>query len=540
MIVNLSYRYHHWAALAEYSVLTVATHCPQTQYSRARVEAGQSVTFSENFRPMAPVLKPPPRRPSALSESREAPASTSPPSPTLATPRLATPPRAKPPHSRSKPSVEDAVDSLRSFVRSQVAVTNRMKRLRPPPRRDEIRAHTRRVSSQVRRIASNLDEKAYEAAVEQQVARPIAAAGTVSELETAIAGGLRFCEGKSEASAEANLHGAAVKAVGSDVITAVEKLWQLDVNRLTPGVDYEIDLQGRSRGYEHDAAPGPLFSSVADRVWSIPTFKTFYPLLSHYTAETGVEEVVGRSEIDAQRAFLREVCRTPCMRFAHAWLVANNKIRVRDMSEMEEMLAEMWFGLYRRDGCRDSSAFEHVFAGEVDDGKVKGMHSFLQLYKEEQAGELDYYGFLLPRPRPNSMTTPSDLSHLLTIRFSWRGVTKAASSVLFGVSPEFELAMYTMLFVAGEQVNELRLGQYRARVKVYQMGNKIGSAYPEALAPTKEEEADDAVLIVQSAWRRRREEEAFETRKSDDPKLGQKVQELVKLGAKCGKLFGLW
>lgn len=487
---------------------------------------------------MAPILKPPPRRPTAVAESQ---VTDSPPPPAAsATRRLVTPPRTTPPHSRGKRSVEDAVDALRSFVRSQVAVTNRMKLLRPPPRQDELRAHTRRVSTQVRRIASNLDEKAYEATVEERVARPIAAADSLSKLEAAIAASVQFCDGESEATAEANLHGSAVKAIGSDVIRAVERLWHLDVNRLTPGVDYAIDLQGRSRGYEHDAAPGPLFSHVSGRVWSIPTFKTFYPLLSHYTAETGVEEVVGRSEIDAQHAFLREVCRTPCMRFAHAWLVANEKIRVRDMAEMEEMLAEMWFGLYRRDGCRDSSAFEHVFAGEVDDGRVKGMHSFMQLYKEEQAGELDYYGFLLPRPRPNSMTTPSDLSHLLTIRFSWRGVTKAASSVLFGVSPEFELAMYTMLFVAGEQVNELRLGQYRARVRIYQMGNKIGSAYPEALAPTEEEEADDAVLVVQSAWRRRREEETLEIRKSDDPNLGKKVQELVKLGAKCGKLFGFW
>lgn len=469
------------------------------------------------------MLLPPPRRPAASSCEDD---------------RLREP---SAPRGHRNHSFEDAADDLRTFVRSQVAVTNRMKRLRPAPTRDEIHSHTRRLSSHVRHLASQVeDEKAYVAAVEERVARPIATASTISELEVAIAAAARFCEGKSEATAEAGLHSTAVSAIGSDVLKAVERLWQLDVNRLTPGVDYEIDLQGRSRGYEHDAAPGPLFSSVADRVWSIPTFKTFYPLLRHYTAETGVEEKVTSVEIDAQRAFLKEVCRTPCMRFAHAWLVGNEMIRVRDMGEMEEMLSDMWFGLYRRDGVRDSSAFEHVFAGEVDDGQVKGMHSFLQLYKEEQEGKLDYYGYLLPRPRPISMTSPSDLSHLLTIRFAWRGVTKAASSVLFGVSPEFELALYTMLFVAGEQENVVRLGRYRARVKVYQMGNKIGSAYPEALVPSREEEAEEAVTVVQSAFRRQREEQALPSRKSDDPNLEKKVEALVKIGAKCGKLFGLW
>jgi poly(U)-specific endoribonuclease len=335
------------------------------------------------------------------------------------------------------------------------------------------------------------------------------------------------------------LLGSAVSGVGSDILKAVERLCSLDVNRLVAGVDYEIDLQGRSPGYEHDAAPGPLFSNIDERVWQIPTFQLFYPPLHLYHAETGVEWHFTRAEIDAQRAFLHIVCRTPCMRFAQAWLVANKKIRVRNAEEFETMLWEMWFGLYRRDRYRDSSAFEHVFVGEVDNGQVRGMHTFLQLYQEENAGNLDYYGYLLPRPRPNSMTCPSNLNNLLTIRFSWRGVTKAASSVIFGVSPEFELALYTMLFIAGRQENNVRLGQYRVCVKVYQMGNKIAAAYPEALAPTPEEAVDEAVTVVQSAFRRRHEVQDLHRRKRDDADLSKKVERLISIGGQRGKLFGL-
>ena len=45
----------------------------------------------------------------------------------------------------------------------------------------------------------------------------------------------------------------------------------------------------------------------------------------------------------------------------------------------------------------DSSAFEHVFVGEIkdqgDDDKVMGFHNWLQIYLQEKKGVLDYMGF---------------------------------------------------------------------------------------------------------------------------------------------------
>jgi hypothetical protein len=42
----------------------------------------------------------------------------------------------------------------------------------------------------------------------------------------------------------------------------------------------------------------------------------------------------------------------------------------KDKAEFKEMLEEMWFDFYNRDGPEDSSGFEHVFVGELDsDGR---------------------------------------------------------------------------------------------------------------------------------------------------------------------------
>lgn len=95
---------------------------------------------------------------------------------------------------------------------------------------------------------------------------------------------------------------------------ALEKVWQLDVNRLEPGTHYTLDLQegkfSREEGmiilyvieliFNHtflgDYAPDPLFSWVEESALERPTFKTFINLLDNYEAETGVAEKVTREE----------------------------------------------------------------------------------------------------------------------------------------------------------------------------------------------------------------------------------------------------
>ena len=58
---------------------------------------------------------------------------------------------------------------------------------------------------------------------------------------------------------------------------------------------------------------------------------------------------------------------------------------------------------------------------------------------------------------------------------------KSVSSTLIGVSPEFEIALYTLCFFAGGEDNHVDIGPYSVNIKCYRLGdNKIGSAFPIA------------------------------------------------------------
>ena len=41
--------------------------------------------------------------------------------------------------------------------------------------------------------------------------------------------------------------------------------------------------------------------------------------------------------------------------------------------------------------------FEHTFVGESKQGKIQGLHNWLQFYNLEQQGSLDYRGYIFPR-----------------------------------------------------------------------------------------------------------------------------------------------
>ena len=52
----------------------------------------------------------------------------------------------------------------------------------------------------------------------------------------------------------------------------------------------------------------------------------------------------------------------------------------------------------------------------------------------------------------------NDQERMLTLQFSWGGQTKDVSSMFIGTSPEFELALYSLCFLAGQEDNVVEVG----------------------------------------------------------------------------------
>lgn len=69
----------------------------------------------------------------------------------------------------------------------------------------------------------------------------------------------------------------------------------------------------------------------------------------------------------------------------------------RDVSSFKQQLYQMWFRAYTREVRDDSSGFEHVFVGEARDGKILGLHNWIQFSNQERQGKLDYKGYIFPR-----------------------------------------------------------------------------------------------------------------------------------------------
>lgn len=273
------------------------------------------------------------------------------------------------------------------------------------------------------------------------------------------------------------------------------KLWKHDKNRLTPGTDYSIDLQGYTRvSQRQDRADRPLFAMVNEaKIMKMPTYKRFIALLDNYSSETGVPEEVTEEEIKENWDFLNEVMKTEVMKKAHKYLSKLGKVPT-DEKGFKDVLYDLWFKLYSRTrgmgrGNCDSSGFEHVFVGESrgspENREVTGFHNWIQFYLEEKRGNIDYKGWVPPRGvrRVTKDDRPDSKTHLLSLQFSWKSDTKPVGSSFIGTSPEFEMALYTTIFFAGKNgKNCLEIEDYDLEVVVHKMGaNKLGSSYPVAL-----------------------------------------------------------
>jgi poly(U)-specific endoribonuclease len=154
----------------------------------------------------------------------------------------------------------------------------------------------------------------------------------------------------------------------TDFTTAVQTLWNLDSNRLTPHEDYKMDVQNSKHPCDKDdAANDPLFTHVNTQIFATrPTYHAFKQLLDNYTVDTRTREEVTEREREEVHAFLSAIMDTAPMKYCHQYCLVKDasyeeRSVPRDEDDFVKILETMWFELYSRSGC----GFEHVFVGEV-------------------------------------------------------------------------------------------------------------------------------------------------------------------------------
>ncbi|NXR59834.1 ENDOU endoribonuclease, partial [Rhadina sibilatrix] len=284
------------------------------------------------------------------------------------------------------------------------------------------------------------------------------------------------------------------RASNRELSKLFNEMWDADVHRLRPGKDYTIEVQGKAGpAYQGDSAVQDnaarhLFHYVNEKhLRSIKTFATFISLLDNYEASTGIPEVVTPEEIIENNCFLDAILETEVMRLAHDYLLKKNLAKP-NLADFKRQLYNIWFQLYaRKKGDRpDSCGFEHVFVGETRHGKeILGLHNWVQFYLQEKLNQIDYKGYVARRNK----TRPDKDDQVLSIRFSWKGSDKLVGSIFIGVSPEFEFALYTVLFLLSEERvtrETVKIDEYELQMVVCHHGPHIGTAYPELLSTTGE------------------------------------------------------
>ncbi|XP_045908761.1 uridylate-specific endoribonuclease C-like [Micropterus dolomieu] len=268
------------------------------------------------------------------------------------------------------------------------------------------------------------------------------------------------------------------------------QIWCLDTNRLRPGTDYIISLQGKAgfvaqgSNNARDMARAPLFKYVNEaKLKSIKTFANFISLLDNYEVSTGVAETVTPEELQENRLFIDSIMETDVMKCAHKYLVKKGQSPA-DPAQFKRQLYDIWFRLYHRDrsGGEDSCGFEHVFVGETKFGReIIGLHNWVQFYLQEKKNLVDYKGY---KARDNK-ATPDEDDHVLNLQFSWKGLVKPVCGCFIGVSPEFEVAIFTIIFLmTNEKMTTVvaKVDEYLLELVVYRNGKSIGTSFPKLLS----------------------------------------------------------
>ncbi|XP_071099515.1 uridylate-specific endoribonuclease B-like [Haliotis cracherodii] len=245
----------------------------------------------------------------------------------------------------------------------------------------------------------------------------------------------------------------------------VAGLWASDVNRL-PLSEFSLNFQNHTTTRDtSDRAVYPLFNNISHEFFNRNTYRLFINLLDNYDPNVRVLETLTASERHETEAFLDGVVATDTMSFLRHYLAQQGVIQDTTI-DLRNLLKTLWFDLYprRSRGVVSSSGFEHVMVGELRGSRVTGFHNWIQFYLEEQQGRLSYEGYV-------TKLEP----YILGARFTWKGGRKQVGSMFVGVSPEFDMAVYTLcIAIHPGGVCQFNFRGHNITIKTYDNANVQG------------------------------------------------------------------
>jgi len=255
----------------------------------------------------------------------------------------------------------------------------------------------------------------------------------------------------------------------------MQTIWNVDVNRLDIGTDISINLQTHTDLYDtRDRASGRLFTSVPD-LSRKSTYKKFIALLNNYEHPIDQTDRASNAEETEQMTLLNSIQGTQVWQRTRSFLKTEGYISSSGI-ELTRLLQGIWFEEYSRSsGVTGSSGFEHVFVGETKDtDELSGLHNWVALYQLEQSGEANYKGYL--------RTDVQNSIYELKIQFG--SATKLGNTMFVGTSPEYEMAMYTICFLARPNAEcTFDLNGNSVTIQTYKSYNGVmGTAYPKIYA----------------------------------------------------------
>ncbi|CAJ0943882.1 unnamed protein product, partial [Mesorhabditis belari] len=222
----------------------------------------------------------------------------------------------------------------------------------------------------------------------------------------------------------------------ADLQAVVDSMRAADTDRALDS-DYTLDWGNKVSGTK-DVSPNPLFKQLNEDVFNRPIYqKQIYIYDQQYFhADTCIQEP-GMSGFRkaAVMDWLNTVYNTTIFQQAYRYLLKKGKCT--DQNDLQTKLFMLWFGTYNRctsnKSILGSSGWEHVFCGEWKENTVDGHHSWVNYYRQEKAGQINYYGYYSYEKQLTG-----------TFQYQWSKAFKKTGGFLIGTSPAFDFSLLSI------------------------------------------------------------------------------------------------